>query len=183
MVRAEAVRRRERAAKTEEQFLASLELEVEVRQAAPEHLARVAQLIAKTNQFNLTSIRRSPEEVEALAKADDARILIARVADRFGDYGLVGVAVLRAGHAAWSLDTFLLSCRVLGRGVETAFLALAAEHLRREGAQRLRAHYFETPKNGPVAQLLPDHGFAPDGDAWLVDLTRLPAVPAHIRIR
>lgn len=183
MVRAEASRRRERAAMTEEQFLASLELEVEVRQAAPEHLARVAQLIAKTNQFNLTSIRRSPEEVEALAKADDARILIARVADRFGDYGLVGVAVLRAGHAAWSLDTFLLSCRVLGRGVETAFLALAAEHLRREGAQRLRAHYVETPKNGPVAQLLPDHGFAPDGDAWLVDLTRLPAVPAHIRIR
>src|SRR5205823_401613 len=126
-------------------------------------LARIVQLIQKTNQFNLTTRRHSEAEVLRIAEKPGALALGLRSRDRFGDLGVVGVVLgypateipmsaarsaADTGHAAeFYIDTFLLSCRVIGRGIETALLALVAAHARRIGARYLRGEYIATRKN------------------------------------
>ena len=126
----------------------------------PEHVARVSQLINKTNQFNLTTLRKSASEVAALIADPAFKVVAWRVADRFGDYGLVGVAILEIGGEAADIETLLMSCRVLGRGVEEAVLAALADLTRRLGLRRLTGEYRRSAKNELVARLYPDHGFA-----------------------
>ncbi|MFJ6485021.1 SDR family NAD(P)-dependent oxidoreductase [Streptomyces sp. NPDC091682] len=130
------------------EFIAGLRLRIDVREARPEQLARVAQLTQRTNQFNLSGIRRTEQELKALL-ADGARCWVAEVGDRFGEYGLVGAAVTRAGEDAVVLETFLLSCRVLGRGVEHAFLSAVAAASVGDAAM-LEAVYRPTARNTPV---------------------------------
>lgn len=172
-----------RNAMSREEFLESLELSVDVFQPDIEHIGRVAQLINKTNQFNLTTVRRTEDEVRALLASEDYAVYAARVADRFGDYGLTGLVILnRLGEGEWNLDTFLMSCRVLGRGVETALMAVVAEDAKRRGAQRLYGQYLKTDRNAPTESLLPSHGFVSNGSAKLVlDPAAAPPVPAYIK--
>ncbi len=114
-------------AQSHEEFLASLGLTVRVFRPGPAHVGRVTQLINKTNQFNLTTIRRDEAEVSSLVASDDHRVYAAEVSDRFGGYGLVAVAIVAAGDDAWDVDTFLMSCRVLRRGVENAIIQCIAD--------------------------------------------------------
>src|SRR5438067_1788940 len=98
-------------------------MEMAISAAAPATIGRIAQLTQKTNQFNLTTRRYSEEEIRKLSQDPLARVFGYSVRDRFGDNGLVGVAIVRAAAAAtWEIDTFLLSCRVIGRTVETAMM-------------------------------------------------------------
>ena len=164
-----------------EDFLKSLGLVVDVFEVGDAHVGRVAQLINKTNQFNLTTARRTQDDVEALRDGKSHRLFAMRVTDRFGDYGLVGASIVRINDATWDLDTFLLSCRVLGRGVETAFLAGIKEAAQSAGAASMVAHFVPTPKNKPAEQFLPDHGFEQTSESdWMVPVTNLPDAPAHI---
>jgi len=141
------------------EFAKALNLAVDVFAVKAEHIARVTQLINKTNQFNLTTRRLDAGEVANLSDAPDVGLLAWRVADRFGDYGLVGVLILRHGGDIIDIDSFLMSCRVLGRGVENAVFAAIADFARSVGATRLRGEYIPTPKNVMVANLYRDHGF------------------------
>ena len=108
-----------------------------------------------------------------------------RLADRFGDYGLVGVAIARPTATEWAIDTFLLSCRVIGRGAETALLALAGVLLSRaRGGQEILGEYSPTPKNGQVADFYPRHGFAPRGEnCWRKRLSDTTTAPSYIGIQ
>ncbi len=153
-------------AMSHEQFLDSLGLRVVVHEMAPEQLERTTQLINKTNQFNLTTIRRSADEVSRLATATSSKVLTCTVSDRFGEYGLVGVVILTGTDSeTWEIDTYLLSCRVLGRGVEFGILAMAKQLAYKAGAAKLIGRYVSTPKNKQVSDLYPRAGFvsAPDG--------------------
>lgn len=178
MIRVDQARQASQGTLSEAEFLQSLELKIDVFSVATEHVARVTQLINKTNQFNLTTVRRTRDEVEALMARDDALLLAMTVGDRFGDYGLVGVAIACAGEAgSWDIDTLLMSCRVLGRGAETAFLAKLGEAVARQGGTRLRGRYLETRKNVLVKDLYKEHGFAPaDATAqdWRIAIDELP---------
>src|SRR6185437_14848182 len=104
-------------------------------------LARVAQLIGKTNQFNLTTRRHTAVDVAVYANAANWDIYTTEVSDRFGDNGIVGVAMVRrgerAGQCVAEIDTFLLSCRVIGRTVEDAMLHFLVEDCRRQGVERI----------------------------------------------
>ncbi len=132
------------------EFVAGLELRIDVHEARPDELARVAQLTQRTNQFNLSTVRRSEPQLRELLDAG-ARCRVVEVSDRFGEYGLVGAAVTRPGARVVTLDTFLLSCRVLGRGVEHAFLAAVAAEEAGEGkATTLEAVQRPTAKNRPA---------------------------------
>ncbi len=163
------------------EFLASLDLRVSVFRVRAEHVARVVQLINKTNQFNLTTVRRSRDQVETLMGSQDHHLMALRVQDRFGDYGLVGVSIAREESDVWILDTLLMSCRVLGRGVQTAFLAGIAAEARGHKMERIRGSYVATPKNGLVAGLYADHGFEPvDDDCWEAAIESIPGRPEHI---
>jgi FkbH-like protein len=149
-----------------EDYLAGLETRVTLRRARPADLPRVAQLCAKTNQFNISGKRHALGELEAMLESDTHEILCVSVADRFGDLGLVGVAVLREAEAAVHVDTLLMSCRALGRGVETALMnAIKARLQARPGAQQLIALFVPTAKNHPAAEYLPAQGLLPEAAA------------------
>jgi FkbH-like protein len=184
MMQSEAMRRDVSQTMDREDFLASLELRVSFLPSADADVARVSQLTLKTNQFNLTTVRRDEKEIRDLLAAPTAEVYAIRVADRFGDYGIVGVAIAEICADAWSIDTFLLSCRVLGRGVETAFLSAVASEAARQGALRLIGHYAPTRKNGQVADFYIDHDFTPvatEPASFALDLTtRGVDVPTHI---
>jgi FkbH-like protein len=148
-----------------EGYLRGLSMQLAAKPILGADLARVTQLTNKTNQFNLTTRRRSEAEVEALA-ADPANVALSfRLADRFGDNGLIGVVLARP-DAAWPgdallIDTWLMSCRVLGRGVEAASLGVLAEAAARRGARALIGEHRPTAKNGLVRDHYAKLGFAP----------------------
>jgi len=165
------------SAATLEDYYRSLDMTVEFTPLTEFNLARLSQLTQKTNQFNLTTRRYDEASLAALAQGGGVRIYGCTVRDRFGDNGLVGVAIVRTGPACWEIDTFLLSCRVIGRTVETAMLSHIAAQAREAGAGLLQGWFHPTPKNQPAVDFYQRHGFrqveARDGAGlWEHDLTR-----------
>jgi FkbH-like protein len=135
-------------------FLAQLNLEIEISPMQPEQLSRVAQLTQRTNQFNLTTIRRSEVEIQQLSNLGGLECHVVQVKDRFGDYGLVGLLLFEAQEKALVVDTFLLSCRVLGRGVEHRMLASLGTLAQTRGLGRVEVCYTPTEKNQPAWDFL-----------------------------
>ncbi|QDL94557.1 HAD-IIIC family phosphatase (plasmid) [Paroceanicella profunda] len=158
-------------------YLRSLDMVCTLRPFDAERRARIAQLINKSNQFNLTTRRRSEAEVAALTAAPGWFTLQARLADRFGDNGMIGVVIAEARGPDWVIDTWLMSCRVLKRRVEEAVLAVLAGAARAAGAERLTGRYIPTPKNALVRGHYPALGFTSGGPGategetlWHLDL-------------
>jgi amino acid adenylation domain-containing protein/FkbH-like protein len=139
-------------------FLAQLNLEIEIFPMQPDHLSRVAQLTQRTNQFNLTTIRRAEAEIQQLCHLGRLECRIVQVKDRFGDYGLVGLLLFEAQEKALFVDTFLLSCRVLGRGVEHRMLAYLGTLARKRGLDQVELCYTPTKKNQPAWDFLTSVG-------------------------
>lgn len=137
-------------------FLASLELVIDVNCPDESEWPRIAQLTQRTNQFNFTTIRRNEPDIRALALSGEADVMRVNVRDRFGDYGLVGITISRKIDDALNVDTMLLSCRVLGRGVEHAMLRKLGEMAKSAGLSRVDLPYVLTPKNEP-ARAFADH--------------------------
>ena len=154
MYKQEADRARfQRDAPTIDAFFAGLDLQVTISEPAPEQVDRVAQLTQRTNQFNFTTFRRNDGEIRRLAESGlECRAV--EVRDRFGDYGLVGVMIFDGRGAALEVDTFLLSCRVLGRGVEHRMLNELGEIARRRQMSLIAANLIPTKKNQPARDFL-----------------------------
>lgn len=139
-------------------------------------LPRIVQLVNKTNQFNLTT--RRLREAEAAALIDDPAVLTLqlRLADRLAEHGMIAVAIGRLVGRDLVIETWLMSCRVLGRRVEEGILAILAEQAAGRGARRLVGLYRASGRNGMVADLYPRLGFTPappepDGaERWVLDL-------------
>lgn len=150
-------------------YLASLEMVGALEPVDGSNLQRVVQLLGKTNQFNLTT-RRHPARFVTDVAADGRSVgLAVRVRDRFGDHGLVSVLLaVPSDPETLRIDTWLMSCRVIARGVELFAFAALLERARALGYERLVGEYVPTRKNGQVADLYPRLGFTaapPDGDA------------------
>jgi FkbH-like protein len=184
MIRQESARKQAASAMTREEFLASLELVVDYIEVREEHVGRVAQLTNKTNQFNVTTIRRTEAEIRALLASDDHLVRAIRVTDKFGDYGLVGAAILETTGDEWVVDTFLMSCRVLSRGIETAFIASLVTEAGQRGATSLAGRYVPTPKNVLVQDLYSRHGFQSVGTGeFRAQLSEITPKPDHVSVR
>jgi FkbH-like protein len=172
-----------------EDFYRSLEMTAEFAPVSAATLARVAQLTQKTNQFNTTTRRYSEQQISDLAADPAWQVFSLRVTDRFGDNGLVAVAILHHRGNVSEIDTLLMSCRVIGRTVETALLAALAEEARAHGAQRLQGWFLPTKKNVPARDFYATHGFQParegeEGTLWELSLAEtLPAYPEWIRFQ
>jgi FkbH-like protein len=152
----------EKSAGSMEEYLRSLEMRAEVRTIDEDDLPRVVQLLAKTNQFNLTTRRHTRQAL--LGLLDDPRSigLTLRLADRFGDHGLVAVLVaapVDSGGSTLRIDTWLMSCRVIGRTAEQFLFGLVLARARLLGYRRLLGEYIPTRKNVPVAELYDQLGF------------------------
>ncbi len=181
MYAAERTRERLRAESTSlEEFLARLAMTVTIGDVDGETLPRVAQLLAKTNQFNLTTRRHSAAEVQCLIERGGVALWL-RVRDRFGDNGLVGVGIVVPDTPdRWRIDTLLLSCRVIGREVERALVNALLRRARERGARVVAGEYIPTAKNGVVSDLYARLGFAPndsDGRWWTYDLAAAGDLP------
>lgn len=154
MYRAEIERGRlERQAASLEDFLRSLRLEVRIEPAAADQLPRVAQLTARTNQMNFSTVRRTEGEVREFLR-QGGECLVATVEDRFGGYGLTGVILFTSDNGALKIDTFLASCRVLGRGVEHRMFRRLGEIALERGLKRVEAIYAASPRNRPALLFL-----------------------------
>lgn len=142
-----------------DEFLQKLDMTLKIGYVNSETLPRVSQLLAKTNQFNLTTRRHSASDINAMLESGAVALWL-RVADRFGDNGLVGVTIAVPDKSGqWVIDTFLLSCRVLGRRVETALLAVLSDFVYARGCQVLIGEYIPTAKNKPAADFYKTHSF------------------------
>ena len=141
-----------------EDFYRSLAMVVDIEPVTRSNLPRAAQLTQKTNQFNMTTHRYTEEQIGAMTPPAWRTYMI-RVTDRFGDNGLVGLALVKIDNGACVIDTFLLSCRVIGRTVETAFLATIAKDAVAAGATKMIGEFVPTKKNAPAKDFYRQHGF------------------------
>ncbi len=141
-------------------YLASLRTDLEIRLARQEDLPQVHDLFTKTNQFNLTSERYSLAEVERFATSPACELWVTRARDRFGDLGLIAAVLLKKIGRMATLDSFLMSCRVMGRGIEIAILNHVKHRLLEDrSGLELRGRYVPTPKNKPVETFYDQQGF------------------------
>ena len=134
---------------------------LKVEGVAEQNLARIVQLHMRTNQFNLTTLRFDEAIIgKMMAEPEKYLIISGRVGDKFGDHGIVVAAIAEmVSEEQADILTFMMSCRVIGREVETAFLQTLVEQLRERGAVRVRGRYIPTTKNAQVAKFYAEHGF------------------------
>jgi FkbH-like protein len=145
------------------EFLESLQLKVKVLDYDAFTKPRIAQLTQKTNQFNATTKRYTEEEIERMVRSGRYNVKCFQAKDRFGDYGIIGTYIIEKGTDVWSIDTFLMSCRVIGKGVEHVIMAKLMEDAKRAEIKQLLGTYLQTKKNVPMKDFFHTCGFTPVG--------------------
>jgi FkbH-like protein len=162
-----------------DEFLRSLRMEIEFARFNTRGRKRITQLINKTNQFNVTTRRYTEQQIAALEESAGHYTLQVTVRDKFGDNGMIGVVICSTTPEEWEVDTWLMSCRVLNRGVEQAVCNRLARDARGAGAKLLTAQYVPTERNAIVADLFERLGFKHDASRgeegagashWVLDL-------------
>jgi FkbH-like protein len=177
------------AAENLEEFLSSLELQVVLEPVQPDNIDRIVQMLGKTNQFNLTTRRHGIGDLRRLASSPGSVSVALRMADRFGDQGIVGVLLAAPGGepASLTVDSFLLSCRALGRGAEDVLWAELVARAAAAGVPRIFCQYVATPKNALVANLFDRFGLkrtkeSPGATDYVLDPVRPIAFPSWIAV-
>jgi len=158
-----------------EEYLRSLHMQAEIRQFEPLYMSRIAQLTNKSNQFNLTTKRFSEAEMKSYAQRDDYICLYGKLTDKFGDNGIVTVVMGRQENDILHLELWLMSCRVLRRGMEDAMLDELVRRAVEKGVKSIKGYYYQTAKNGMVKDFYGQCGFqkllqAENGDSeWILE--------------
>ncbi len=152
------------AAASMEDFLASLDMQAAVGEVGPETITRVAQLVGKTNQFNLTTRRHNQARLQQMAEDDAWEVRWMRLRDRYGDSGLIGVTIVHYDEQLATIDSFLMSCRVMNRRVEQAMLRNIVENAISRGCRSLRGEYLATDRNAVVKDFFAKNGFSAVGE-------------------
>jgi FkbH-like protein len=163
-----------------EAYLRSLDMRMQVILNDAAQVPRISQLTQKTNQFNLTTRRYTESQVAGFMQSPRHLVAHFTLADRFGNSGVVGLAIFERESAGTArLDTFLMSCRVIGRSAESAFLECLLATLAASGVVQVRAEYLPTAKNVLVKDFLSSHGFqsATGAEEWLRALSEAPPRP------
>jgi FkbH-like protein len=165
-------------------YLGSLAMVSEVKAFDDFSLPRVAQLTQRSNQFNLRTIRYTEADIDRLRKSDDCITMSFQLEDKFGDHGLIGLIILKKLNEAEAfIDTWIMSCRVLKRGMEEFIVNQMARQARDRGIQRLIGEYIPTPKNNMVRDLYAQMGFASCNGKWELDLQPFKELKTFIRVK
>ena len=164
-------------------FLNQLNIKVTVKPASEFTLPRISQLTLKTNQFNLTTKRYHEEDIQSILNSSSNIVGCVQVEDKFGDNGITGVYIINKDNdLEWSLDTFLLSCRIMGRKIEDGVLDHILGQARDAGVRRIKATYIPTKKNMPVKDFLPNFGFRQENNSWYYYIDEKVKKPNHIEM-
>ena len=163
-------------------FLQQLDIQVKMKKSNEFLIPRISQLTLKTNQFNLTTKRYQEEDIRNFSNNNKFIVGCAQVLDKFGDNGITGVYIITKQDKVWFIDTFLLSCRIMGRGVENAILSQILIDAKNSGIEEIRANFIPTQKNKPAENFLPDFGFKKEGDDWIYKLNNEIKLPKHLKV-
>jgi FkbH-like protein len=169
------------------EYLAALEMVVTIEHANPFTIPRISQLTQKTNQFNMTTRRYTEEEIKSIAEDKNCLVFSVKVTDKFGDNGITGVAIVRKQKGSWSIETFLLSCRVIGRGVEDVMLAYIVENAQKAHAEKIVAEFIPTKKNAPAKDFYRANGLTLAHDKagsqeWVTGIKEGYGYPQYIKV-
>ncbi len=166
------------SAKSVDDYIAELGIEIRTSMNEPSLIPRISQLTLKTNQFNLTTRRYAEHDVERMI-GEGGLAISGHVVDKFGDYGTVIAAIVLPDRAPRHavLDIFLMSCRVMGRGVECTFMDHVLRVLHERGFSHLRAEFIPTLKNKPAEGFLLTHGFSATEHGYILDISAYIAAP------
>lgn len=144
---------------TIDQYLESLQIEIDVQGSNENNISRISQLTQKTNQFNLTTQRYTEGDIRRLI-SEKAKINCANVKDKFGDNGITILSIITfEDHKTAIIDSFLLSCRILGRGIEIEYFKYILNSLINNGFEKIKANYLPTLKNKQVQEFYIQFGF------------------------
>ncbi|MDE1769774.1 MAG: HAD family hydrolase [Thaumarchaeota archaeon] len=166
-----------------EDFIKQLDVKLKIKKADQFTIPRISQLTLKTNQFNLTTKRYQEEEIRQFSQDGNMLVGCAQVEDKFGDNGITGVFIVKKENTKeWMIDTFLLSCRVMGREIEKGILSHIINKASENKIERLKAQFVPTKKNKPVENFLPDCGFHKEGDYWVYPINSSFKVPDYLGI-
>jgi FkbH-like protein len=173
----------EKTAPNLDDFLKQLNIKLKIQDANRFTIPRISQLTLKTNQFNLTTRRYQEEDIAKLANDKDTLVKCVQVEDKFGDNGITGVIIVKKDNKAeWTIDTFLLSCRVMGRGVEEGMLGHILELARKEGVSKVKGIYIPTKKNKPSEDFLSNFGFRKENGHWVYTISNSIKIPQHLTV-
>ena len=164
-------------------YLKSLNITLSIELLSASNLKRAEQLCQKTNQFNMTTIRYSEEEIRDLIENPNYCILTISLSDKFGDYGLTGLCIIKL-EKIWLIETFLMSCRILGRNVEQAIISYVHEKAISSGSNGLAGKFEKTDRNSPAEGVYENFGFKLDKQnkkLWLYTSKELIPFPDSIK--
>ena len=167
-----------------DEFLKQMNIEVNIKKADSFTIPRISQLTLKTNQFNLTTKRYQQEEISSFSSDKDRIVECVQVSDKFGDNGITGVYIIeKKDSKEWIIDTFLLSCRIMGRKVEEAMLYQIIEKAKNLGIKKIKGKFIPTKKNKPAENFYSDCDFKKEGDYWVFNTDQVMKKPEQIKLR
>jgi FkbH-like domain len=165
------------------EFLKQMNIEVNVEKANSFSIPRISQLTLKTNQFNLTTRRYQEEEVSKFSSSENKIVECVKVSDKFGDNGITGTYIIeKKDNDEWIIDTFLLSCRIMGRGVEEIMMNQIIEKAKSAGIKKIKGEYIPTAKNKPAENFYENLGFKKEDEFWVFDTDNIMKKPEHIKV-
>ena len=167
-----------------EEYLKQLKIKIHIKKADKFTIPRISQLTLKTNQFNLTTKRYQEEEIIRFSQDKKKIVGCAQIEDKFGDYGITGAFIVNKDNPEeWIMDTFLLSCRVIGRGVEEGILDYIIDDAKKNNVKRLIGNFIPTKKNKPSESFLANFGFKKENNHWIYSLENYSKKPSHLLVQ
>ena len=166
-----------------QEYLEKLNIKLFLKSADEFSIPRISQLTLKTNQFNLTTKRYQEEDIRNLSKDKNKIVGCARVEDKFGDNGITGVFIVdKENTDEWNIDTFLLSCRVIGRGIEEGIMNYILSLAKKENVSKLIANFIPSKKNHPAESFLPTYGFVKENNRFIFNIENFTEKQSHLKI-
>lgn len=173
----------EKNVKNFDEFLKQLNIKIIIKKTDEFTIPRISQLTLKTNQFNLTTRRYQEEDIRKFSLDEKKLVGCVQVKDKFGDNGITGVYIInKDSQDQWTIDTFLLSCRILGRKVEDSILYYIIDKAKKGGIKKLRGEFVPTKKNKPAEDFLSDFGFTKDGEFWIYSIDSHEKKPSYVEV-
>ena len=165
------------------EFLKQMNIEVNLQKANSFSIPRISQLTLKTNQFNLTTKRYQEEEISKFSSSEDKIVECVQVSDKFGDNGITGTYIIeKKNNEEWIIDTFLLSCRIMGRGIEEMMMNQIIEKGKLSGIKRIKGKFIPTAKNKPAENFYEELGFKKENEFWVFNTNNIMKKPKHIKV-
>ena len=164
------------------EYLKKLDIKIKIKLDDKFSISRISQLILKTNQFNLTTKRYQEEQIKEFVKDETMIVGCSEIEDKFGENGITNVFIIKTKPNEWIIDTFLLSCRIMGRGIEEGIIGKILEIAKNKGIEKITATFIPTEKNKPAENFLKNYGFKKEKENWIFLLKNEIKIPDYLEV-